>query len=172
MTTYNAGEHFGGYVIRLFDAPNIIGDRYKNRNQLRLDMPTRLAEESFLNYVDNYPIIIDPATEYTFYLSELPKWITDKNEAIHRKIRFFVKKVMAAKKRGAETFSKWKNLENWTLWNQDVANSPRLQHDLIGNFYDLELSYGSSSLLAPGPLIKDAYDLKTAIDLNILGCRR
>jgi hypothetical protein len=34
LISYSPDEHHGGCVIRLFDAPRIIGERYKNRKQL------------------------------------------------------------------------------------------------------------------------------------------
>src|SRR5437870_1470112 len=68
------GEHYGGCVVRLYDARRIIGDRFRNRRQARLDFPLKLAEESFLDYMDTYPIIVDPSPEDAFYLSEVSKW--------------------------------------------------------------------------------------------------
>jgi hypothetical protein len=134
---------------------------------MRLDLPTRLAEESFLRYIDDHPVVIDPATEHTSYLSEMPKWLGD--EQIHAKIREFADAVLRAKKRKAKLFSKWRKGQDWLLWNYDMAKDARLRHDVIGSFYDLELAYGSTTLLVPCPLIDDLVDLQTAIELNDIG---
>jgi hypothetical protein len=165
LTSESSGEHFGGSVVRLFDASRIIGDRFRNRQQSRLDMPSRLVEEPFFKYNDDHAILIDPAVENAYYLSEISKWAED--DRIHPTIRNFARLVMKSKQH--KMFRKWRKGKYWTLWNYDVARDPSLSNDLVAGTFDAELHYGSSTLLVPGPLIDDLVDLQTAFDLNEIG---
>jgi len=164
LTIDSAGEHFGGCVIRLFDAHKIMGDRMANLRQSRIDLPSEWADEPFRRYQKDHPIIIDPATEHMYYLAELGKWATD--ERIHPKIREFANGLFKARKR--KTSRVWRKERNLTLWNYDMIKDPALEHDVISGFFDAELHYGSCALLAPGPLVTDIADLETAIEINKL----
>jgi hypothetical protein len=164
LTIGSPGEHFGGCIVRLFDAHKIIGERVANTRQTRLDLPSTLIEEPFQRYQKDYPIIVDPATEYLYYLSDLGKWTKD--EQIHPKIREFANTLFRARKR--KISRTWRKERNLTLWNYDLANNLDLEHDVISSTFDAELHYGSCALLALGPLINDISDLDTAIEINEL----
>ena len=165
LTDRFPGEHFGGAVVRLFDSHKIIGNRFKNRQQKRLDLPTRLAEESFLRYIDRHPIIVDPSTDDAYYLAEMRKWKND--SLIHPTIRDFAKLILDNRKR--QNPDKWRKGHYWTLWNFELAKNPAKSNDLIVKTFDAELHYGSSTLLVPGPLIDDVTGLQTAIEFNETG---
>jgi hypothetical protein len=164
LTNDSPAIHFGGCVVRLFDAHKIIGDRVANLDQRTLDLSSSLIEGPFIRFRQDHPIIIDPASESTYYMSDLGKWTKD--EQIHPKLRSLAEKLVKAKKRNISR--KWRKGQNWTLWNYDVSRDPKLRHDLISSTFDLELHYGASVLLAPGPLIYDEVNLETAIEINEL----
>lgn len=165
LTNSSPGKHFGGSVVRLYDAHKIIGDRFRNRQQTRLDEPSAFAEESFLNYVDTHPIIVDPSTDDMYYLPEISKWAKD--DRIHKQLRDFAKLIIRGKKR--KNFGKWRKGQHWTLWNYDVARKSAMSNDLVAATFDVELHYGASTLLVPGPLIDHESDLETACELNEIG---
>jgi hypothetical protein len=165
LTNRVPGDHFGGCVVRLFDAHRIVGDRFRNRQQTRLDLPSKLAEEAFLSYTDTHPMILDPSTDSAYYLSDMSKWAQD--ERIHPTIRAFAQLVMKSRKR--KNFGKWRKGKYSTLWNYDVAGDSALSNDLIAGTFDAELHYGTSTLLVPGPLIDNLEDLQTSLDLNRIG---
>ena len=162
LTSGSSSPHFGGCVVRLFDAHKIIGERVANLNQQTLDMSANIIEESFIRFRQDHPIIIDPASESTYYRSDLDKWAQD--EQIPDLLRNFAKRLLNAKKRN--TPRKWQRGANWILWNNDVSTDSKLRHDLISSTFDVELHYGASALLAPGPLIYDLGNLETAIKIN------
>ena len=159
------GEHFGGSVVRLFDSHKIIGNRFKNRQQKRLDFPSALAEEPFLRYINKYPVLVDPSTDDAYYLAEIRKW--SKDSLIHPTIRDLAQLIIENRKR--KNPDKWRKGRYWTLWNYDLAKSPARSNDLVVRTFDVELHYGASTLLTPGPLIDDMTDLETAIEFNEIG---
>ena len=164
LTNDSPGAHYGGCVVRLFDAHKIIGERIANLNQQTLDMSSNIIEESFTRFRRDHPIIIDPATEYLYYLSNLGKWAKD--EQVHPKIREFANRLLKMSKR--KRSRTWRKERNLTLWNYDLGKDLNLEHDVISGLFDAELHYGASTLLAPGPLINDISDFETATKINEL----
>jgi hypothetical protein len=164
LTNDSPGAHFGGCVVRLFDAHKIVGERIANLNQQTLDMSSNIIEESFIRFRRDHPIIIDPATEYLYYLSNLGKWAKD--EQVHPKIREFANRLFKMGKR--KKSRTWRKERNLTLWNYDLAKDLNLEHEVISGLFDAELHYGASTLLTPGPLISDISDFETTIEITKL----
>jgi hypothetical protein len=159
-----ANAHFGGAVVRIFDAPAIVGSR-KNNYQATFDSQIEFSEGESRKYKRNFPIVIDPATEYLYYRKHMLKWRT--LASLPESLRKYLARCRADLKYKKQEQKKLRK-QHWQLWNEQIADHPDLEHKLIGYFFDTELSYESATLLPPVPVVDSELDLDTTFEMNRL----
>ena len=158
------GQHFGGCVVRIFDAPSVIGSR-SNQYQMTIESQMMRSEEESRTYKRTFPIIIDPSTEYLYYRKHVPGWITLNNLPVSLR-KYLAKYRTAMRFNGNDQ----KTLRRYhgQLWNDQIADHPDLEHELIGFFFDTELAFDSATLLPPVPVVDTELDLETTFEINRL----
>jgi hypothetical protein len=123
------------------------------------------SEKESRKYKQTFPIVIDPATEYLYYRKHMPKWaaLTNLPESL-RKYLARCRSDLKYKKSEQKRLRK----QHWQLWNQQIADHPDLEHELIGYFFDTELAFESATLLPPVPIVDSELDLETTFEMNRL----
>lgn len=135
-----------------------------NMTQMRVDAISKFVEESFHTFLETKILVIDPATEYLFYESCLPKWTSDR--ALPPPMMDYSRRCQT-KKEGLKPseYSKWKEAYHTLFWNE-MSKDAASRNRMIGEVFDLELRYRSTILLPPVPLIRSRRQMEISIQIN------
>jgi hypothetical protein len=164
LTTQKQPPYASGCLVRLFDAQRVLGEHLANMTQMRVDAISKYVEESFQTFLDTKILVIDPATEYLFYESCLPRWTSDK--ALPPPLMNHSRRCQTKKKDlKPSEYSKWKEAYHTLFWNE-MSKDAASRNRMIGEVFDLELRYRSAILLPPVPLVRSQRQMKISIQIN------
>jgi hypothetical protein len=143
-----APEHLGTYVVRLFDAENILSPLLSQVNQQGLI--EKWAFSSLREFAEHNILFIDPALEYLRYEPHLNKF------AGLRIPKVFASYVKICQQKNEEMdsseYRKWKEARHKLFWKK-LDEDPKQEEIMLGEIRDLELYYKADVLLPPVPLV-------------------
>lgn len=156
--------HMGGCVLRIFDATEILGS-HRTNFQVTFDNQMEFSEKEIRKYKQEFPIVVDPSTEYLYYRKHMSKWqnLSRPPETLRK---YLAQCRVDLKYRKSE--QKRLRKHHFQFWNDTIADHPKVEHELIGYFFDLELASESATLLPPVPVADSELDLETTFEINRL----
>jgi hypothetical protein len=159
-------EQLGSYVMRVFDASDIIVPRIRNKGQTDL-MQGNFTDELFNKFQKQNILFVDPALEYLFhefYFQRFKK--ASESVPIPRQITNFLNaRERRRKNSSAEDYKRWKRQNHTKFW-YELDRDPRQRNDMIASFLDLELICGTDILVPPVPFVTSEGLLDIALRVN------
>lgn len=163
-------KNLGGCVIRLFDAPNTILPRLRNRQQVDLNA-MRSVELPFLQFNRKNLIIVDPAPEYLLYefhasrfLGAIRRLAKSKQSTI---LYRYLEERGAKKEKVSDLieYERWKKAFHKKFW-YELDRNPMEKGKFVGDFLDLETMCGTDIYIPPVPIVDSDGLLDIAIRIN------
>lgn len=158
-------EHLGTYVMRIFDAVEILLPLIKSKGQINLEK--KLTNELFNNFRKRTISLVEPAMEYLlheFYFESFLR--VSKKVPFSRPVINYLKLRESRKKNiDASEYKRWKRAYHTKFW-YDLDRNPRRRNDMIGDFFKLESMCGSDVLIPPVPFISSNGLLDIALRIN------
>ncbi len=158
-------EHLGTFVMRIFDAYNILLPLIRTKNQV--DIEGKPIPSLYSDFLEKTVFFIDPATEYLKYDFYFYKFLQ-----LARRVRF-PRPIMTylrgrenrKKNSGPKFYKKWKNKEHKDFWYK-LDRDQRRRNDLITDYFDLESRFETKILIPPMPIVENVGLLDIAIRIN------
>jgi len=171
LNLLDESKHLGTYVIRLFDAPNIIIPRLQEKSQR--DITTlQSVEQLFLNFSKSNILFIDPALEYLLYEFHARKFLVALRKIRTGKqldvlARYLEERDAKAEKVDEREYEIWKKANHRKFW-YDLDRNPLERGKFVGDFLDLETRCASEVSIPPVPIVDSEGLLDIAIRINLL----
>lgn len=163
-------KNLGGCVIRLFDAPNTILPRLRNRQQVDLNA-MRSVELPFLQFNRKNLIIVDPAPEYLLYEFHASRFLgairrlakSNQSTILYR----YLEEREAKKEKVSDLieYERWKKAFHKKFW-YELDRNPMEKGKFVGDFLDLETMCGTDIYIPPVPIVDSDGLLDIAIRIN------
>jgi len=164
--TSTATEQLGSYVMRVFDASDILVPRLRIKGQTNL-MGGNFTDELFSKFQRQNILFVDPALEYLFHEFHFQRFTkASQNLPIHRQITNYLNaRERRRKNSSAKDYEKWKRASHTSFWHELDRNSKQ-RNDMIASFLDVELICGADILIPPVPFVTSEGLLDIALRIN------
>jgi hypothetical protein len=171
LSLFNESKHLGAYVVRVFDAPNIILPRLQNKGQRDI-ISGKSLEELFISFSQKNILFIDPALEYLLYefharkfLGAIRKIRTGKQLDVL--VRYLEERDSRREEFEEEEYEIWKKAHHKKFW-YDLDRNQLDKGKFVGDSLALETLCGSEISIPPVPIVDSEGLLDIAIRINIL----
>lgn len=162
----SATEQLGSYIMRVFDASDIIVPYIRSRGQTDL-MGGNFTDELFNMFQKRNILLVDPALEYLFHEFHFQKFKKASEKiSIPRQITNYLNaRERRRKNSSAKDYKKWKRANHTRFW-YELDRNPRQRNEMIASFLDLELICGTDILIPPVPFVTSEGLLDIALRVN------
>lgn len=158
-------EHLGMFIMRIFDAYDVLLPWIRVRNQVNLESKPipNLYDDFFSKTIS----IIDPATEYLEYEFYFNKFLqTSEKVRFPRPVMSYLKARENIKENStSRAYEDWKDKQYKEFWH-NLDRNPRQRNDLIADYFNLESRFETKILIPPVPIIKNLSLLDIALRIN------
>jgi len=149
-------------IIRLFDVASTILPRIREEQQTTIN--GGVFGEDFRSVRKSTLILVDPATEYLFYESNLSKFTS--SAVIPEPFREYARRCESKKKsQSSDEYLKWKDANHRMFWGE-TYNDPKKRIQVVGETLDLELRSGANVTMAPVPIKNSSTSFGISTKMN------
>ena len=167
MLSPEDNQHLGTFVMRIFDASNVLLPWVNIKNQKGLDGEAKPVLSLYRDFFEKTVALIDPATEYLDFEFHFDKFIrlADKVHFPQQVMAYLHLKDGRRKNSSSTDYKKWKGQEHKKFW-YNLERERRRLNDLITEYFDLEAKFETKILVPPMPLVDNEGLLDIAIRIN------
>jgi hypothetical protein len=167
MLSLEDNQHLGTFVMRIFDANNLLLPMINIKNLKRLDIETKSVPTLYRDFFEKTISFIDPATEYLDFEFHFDKFIklADKVHFPRQVMAYLHLKDRRKKNCSSIEYKRWKGQVHRKFW-YDLDRERRRLNDLITEYFDLEATFETKILIPPMPLVDNEGLLDIAVRIN------